>query len=408
MKIRFTLLCVLYVSFSGAAQVKILFDATKAQMAGNADWVIDADLHNLYTGSTSVSIGGFESNPQRFPNPPQSGINASTTEDYWQGALSYWAVDCAKEGYIVESLPYNAQITYGSASNVQDLINYTIFVVDEPNVLFTAAEKDAIVNFVKNGGSLLMIADHAISDRNNDGYDSLQVWNDLMQNNNVLSDPFGISFDSNDFSQTTTNIANLSSNPILHGIKGNVTRAQWSGGTTMTLNPTVNNSVKGLIYKTGSSTIGTTNVMVAQSNYLAGKVVAIGDSSIPDDGTGDTGDFLYDGYIADANGNHQILLMNAIIWLATPNLSSTTFEDYQTSVIISPNPVRNKELTIYYHSTSSSGVMFIIYDSLGRIIKQESVKNEIQTINCSTLTSGVYYGKTVSEGSTKTIKFIIE
>jgi hypothetical protein len=72
-----------------------------------------------------------------------------------------------------------------------------------------------------------------------------------------------------------------------------------------------------LIYKTGSINSGTTNVMVAQSTYQLGKVVAIGDSSITDDGTGDTGDVLYDGYVADASGNHQILLMNAIILLNT-------------------------------------------------------------------------------------------
>ena len=413
MKIRFTFLWFLWMSFSGVAQVKILFDATKAEMAGNADWVIDADAHNIYFNSTThlpyASSGSTgASNPQRIPTPAQSGISAATTEDYWQGGLSYWAVDCVKQGYIVESLPYNVPITYGSASNAQDLSNYKIFVVDEPNMLFSATEKDAIVNFVKNGGSLMMIADHTISDRNNDGYDSLQVWNDLMQNNNIQTNPFGIQYDSNDFSQTTTNVANLPSNPILHGIKGNVTRAQWTSGTSMTLNTTSNSSVKGLIYKTGSSNTGTTNVMVAQSNYLAGKVVAIGDSSIPDDGTGDTGDILYNGYIGDASGNHQILLMNAIIWLATPSLGTTTFEDNQMSVVVSPNPVHGKELNLYYHSAVSSDVMFIIYDSLGRIIKQESVKNGFQSINCSTLTSGVYYGKTFSEVSTKTIKFIIE
>ena len=408
MKIRFTFLWILCVSFSGVAQIKILFDATKAEMAGNADWVIDADMHNLYTGSTPVSIGGSESNPQRYPFPAQSGITASTTEDYWQGALSYWAVDCAKEGYIVESLPYNVQITYGSGSNVQDLSNYNIFVVDEPNMLFSATEKDAIVNFVKNGGSLMMIADHTISDRNNDGYDSLQVWNDLLQNNNVLSDPFGIQFDSVDFSQTTTNIANIPANPILHGIKGNVTRAQWSGGTTMTLNPTSNSSVKGLIFKAGSNAAGTTNVMVAQANYLAGKVVAIGDSSIPDDGSGDAGDILYDGYIADANGNHQILLMNAIIWLATPNLGTTIFEDYQPSVMVSPNPIRGKELTLYYHSTTSTDATFIIYDSLGRMIKKQAITSAIQTINCSEFTPGIYFGKAISQGNAKTVKFVVE
>jgi hypothetical protein len=176
----------------------------------------------------------------------------------------------------------------------------------------------------------------------------------------------------------------------------------------MTLNTTSNSSVKGLIYKTASSNTGTTNVMVAQSNYLAGKVVAIGDSSIPDDGSGDTGDILYDGYIADANGNHQILLMNAIIWLATPSLGTTTFEDYQMSVMVSPNPIHDKELTLYYHSAVSSDATFIIYDSLGRMVKQEAITNEIQTINCSGFTSGVYFGKVVSEGNTKTVKFIVE
>ena len=55
----------LIVFLSTNAQIKILFDATKAEMAGNADWVIDAD-----------SKSGGESNPQRIPTPAQSGITA--------------------------------------------------------------------------------------------------------------------------------------------------------------------------------------------------------------------------------------------------------------------------------------------------------------------------------------------
>lgn len=47
MRISFTLLftCITWLSFG---QNKILFDASKAQAAGNADWVIDADLHNIF------------------------------------------------------------------------------------------------------------------------------------------------------------------------------------------------------------------------------------------------------------------------------------------------------------------------------------------------------------------------
>jgi hypothetical protein len=412
MKFYITLLLSLICHLAGSAQVKILFDATKAEMAGSADWVIDADSHNIYFSSTthlpyasSGTTGG--SNPLRYPSPAQSGITTSTTEDFWQGALSYWAIDCAKQGYTVESLPFNAQITYGNTSNTQDLTHYNVFVVDEPNMLFSASERDAIVSFVQNGGGLMIIADHDVSDRNNDGYDSPMVWNDLFLNNSIQTDPFGIQFDAANISQTSTNIANLPSNPILHGIKGNVAKAQWSNGNTMTLNTTSNSSVRGLIYKTGSSNSGTTNVMVAQATYQSGKVVAIGDSSIPDDGSGDTGDTLYDGYIADANGNHQILLMNAIIWLTTPYLGINDFENTKATIIIAPNPVQNKQVKLFYHASNSEEAVFEIYDAQGRIVQKNAVINEIQTIDCNQLSAGLYYGKVTSSGTTNTVKFII-
>src|SRR5438132_1367768 len=44
-----------------------LFDATKAEMAANADWVVDADVRNIGTDSTThqmVAGIGSESNPQ--------------------------------------------------------------------------------------------------------------------------------------------------------------------------------------------------------------------------------------------------------------------------------------------------------------------------------------------------------
>ena len=55
-------------------------------MAGNADWVIDADAHNIYFSSTThlpyASTGSTgASNPQRIPTLAQSGVTATTTED---------------------------------------------------------------------------------------------------------------------------------------------------------------------------------------------------------------------------------------------------------------------------------------------------------------------------------------
>jgi hypothetical protein len=70
-----------------AAGKKFLFDATKAETAGNADWVIDEDNNT----------------PQRFPTPAQSTITASTPETYWTGSLSSWGIALVKAGNSVET-----------------------------------------------------------------------------------------------------------------------------------------------------------------------------------------------------------------------------------------------------------------------------------------------------------------
>ncbi len=320
MKITSTIVILIILSFHSNAQIKILFDATKAETAGNADWVIDADTHNLGFGSGPVVVGGGnESNPQRIPTPAQSGITASTAETYWEGALSYWAIDCVKKGYQVETLPYNGVISYGNASNSQDLSNYKIFVVVEPNIKFSASEKTAIINFVQNGGSLFMVSDHIVSDRNNDGFDSPQILDDLMHNNGIVDNPFGIIFDSANISGTSSTLSTFANDSLLHNTTtgfGNVSQVLWSNGTTITINPTINPSVRAAVFKSGTSTTSKTNILVAYARYGLGKVVAFGDSSPFDDGSGDTNDVLYDGYITDAAGNHQKLIMNATIWLA--------------------------------------------------------------------------------------------
>lgn len=403
----------LIISLNTSAQIKILFDASKAESAGNADWVIDADIHNIGFSSGPAIVGtGNEANPQRIPTPLQSNITASTPEDYWNGGLSNWGIDCVKLGYVVESLPYNGQITYGVASNLQDLSHYKVFVIDEPNISFTATEKAAIISFVQNGGGLCIIADHTISDRNNDGVDSPQVLNDLMSNNTVQNDPFGIAFDYNDISQTSSNIANLPTNSILHGTAGNVTQVKWSSGTTMTLNNTQNSTATGLVYKASSSTTGLINVLCASATYQNGKVVAIGDSSIPDDGTGDSGDTLYNGYIVDAGGNHQKLLMNAIIWLASASPLSVGISSLtDIKFTIAPNPIQNKELKFTYVNSDDEPTKLFIYDTLGRTIKQMALSNdEINSgsIAMTDLKSGVYFCKITIATKSKVLRFIIQ
>ena len=412
---KIILFLLLIITLQNQAQVKILFDNTKAESVGSADWVIDADTHNLGFSSGPAQAGsGTESNAQRIPTLSQSGITSTTPETYWEGALSYWAIDCVRQGYTVESLPYNVPITYGVTTNVQDLSNYKVFVIDEPNILFTAAEKTAILNFVHNGGGLCMISDHDVSDRNNDGQDSPHIWNDLMTTNSVGANPFGITFDYVNISPTSTNVAALPTNPVLHGTFGNVTKAQWSNGTTMTLSTTANSTVKGLIYNTGASTTGLTNVMIASSTYGTGKIVAIGDSSIPDDGTGDPNDTLYTGYSVDASGNHRILLMNAIIWLATTTLS---VEDQNPGAdfnfTIAPNPIQNNELKVSYNLAENDLVTITVFDTIGRAIKtirysENTIGFNTQTLELNDLKNGVYFCKVGNTSGSKTVPFIVK
>jgi hypothetical protein len=275
---------------------KFLFDATKAETSGNADWVIDQDA--------SVP---------RFPTPAQSNVTSTTSETFWTGALSSWGIALVKKGHTVESLPSSGSITYGNANNAQDLSNYDVFVVDEPNILFTAAEKTAIIQFVNNGGGLMMIADHTISDRNNDGWDSPDIWNDLMTNNSIQNNPFGFSIDLTNISEVSSNIlATWTTNPILNGSEGAVTQLEFNNGATITTNTTANTNVKGLIWQTGFSQTST-HAMCATSTYGTGRVFVVTDSSPMDDGTGNPADNLFPGW---TSFSHSKLFMNASLWLS--------------------------------------------------------------------------------------------
>ncbi|MCX6896534.1 MAG: hypothetical protein NTZ16_13765 [Verrucomicrobia bacterium] len=294
-----------------------LFDATKAEMAGNADWVIDADAYNLNVangnGSGTLGTGGNESNPQRFPTPDQTNVTASTSETYWQGALSAWAIDIVKNGHHVETLPYNGRITWNDSSNVQDLTNYNVFVLCEPNIYFTATEKTALINFVKNGVGLFIVSDHSVADRNNDGSDAYQVLNDLMTNS-VANNPFGIRFNGDNVSPASTYPDTSIADPITHGAAGTVTSFAYHNGSTISINTNQNASAKVAFWT--SSTHGTNNAMIAYATFGTGKVVAIGDSSPFDDGTGDPNDTsFYVDYPLTSVGDGDAIL-NASLWLA--------------------------------------------------------------------------------------------
>lgn len=405
MKSKLLIIILIFAVFLTNAQVKVLFDATKAEMASNADWVIDADVHNLQAASGGAMVtGGSDSNPQRIPTPAQSGITSSTAETYWQGALSAWAVDLVKLGYTVESLPYNGSITFNDATNVQDLANYKVFIIDEPNIKFTTTEKNALVNFVKNGGGLFIISDHNRSDRNNSGIDSPSIWNDIFTSNTVKVNPFGITFDLLSISPNSTNFANLPTNPILHGASGTPVQMMYSAGTTMTLNTTNNPTVQGLVFTPGSSTTGLVNVMFATASYGTGKICALGDSSVPDDGTGDPGDSLYNGYSQDAAGNHRPLLLNATSWLATnSNLAVNDLAKSDADVEIFPNPSADY-IYIKSKKDNTSKYTVSLSDATGKLIFLKVINSN--KIDIKSLEKGLYYLTVKSENGLKSFKVV--
>ena len=274
---------------------RFLFDATKGETAGNADWVIDQDA-----------------SPQRVPTPSQSNVTTSTAGTYWNGAISSWGIALVNAGDFVETLPSGASITYGNTSNAQDLSKYDVFVIDEPNIRFTTAEKIAILNFVSNGGGLFMVSDHTASDRNNDGWDSPAIWNDFMTNNTLVNNPFGFRVDLTNITQVSSNVLTSTTNPIMNGIKGRVTKLEFNNGATLTLQPTINSTVKGLVWQNTYSQ-STTRVMAASSTYGNGRVFVVTDSSPMDDGTGAVGNNLFVGWPLYS---HTQLFMNASLWLA--------------------------------------------------------------------------------------------
>ena len=413
MKKKYVCILLFLITILSQSQTKILFDASKAQMAGNADWVIDADVFNIKFTGGPASIGGTESNPQRVPTPAQSGITATTSENFWTGGISAWAVDCAKLGYTVETLSYNKLITYGVTTNPQDLSNYKVFITVEPNILYTASQKTALINFVQNGGGLFIVSDHDIADRNNDGVDAVGVLNDLMTNNSVVTNPFGISFDVvNTGNITSSNVANLPLNESLNGSFGAVTQIKYSQGATMSINTNANSAAKGLIFTTGSSTTGNTNILFATSTYGSGKVAAMGDSSPADDGTGDTNDVLYLGY-SDIGGNHRRLIMNATQWLTTSNLSNTEFGLNENNFYISPNPLKDNNLVLNYISNKNNEFLINIYDLMGKKIFSQEINNQNIGFNSNTISldnfkSGIYLCTIENQKGLKTLKFIVK
>lgn len=325
----------------------VLFDASHRQNAGNADWVIDADTFDLAQPHFPCGPGDVESesNAQRVPTPPAAGIDASTPETYWTGGISAFGVDLVKLGHAVETLPEGADITFGDGGNPQDLGNYDVFILPEPNRPYDPLETTAILDFVAAGGGLFLIADHQTSDRDCDGADSPHILNDLMGvviSGGQIADfgLMGVVFNVEEIAGQTgadywftdaidDNVSTDPADPIISGPHGSGTGGLGLfGATAMTIDVATNPTVRGHVWKSEATGQGATRVTFATASYGGGRVAMIGDSSPADDGTGDPSDNLYFGWDGASGGvGNKEIHLNAVEWLAGPDLDAPQIID---------------------------------------------------------------------------------
>ena len=102
---------------------------------------------------------------------------------------------------------------------------------------------------------------------------------------------------------------------MINGSFGKVTGSIIRDGSTQTLHKADNAAVKGLVWRPSSSPTGTTGAFFTTSTFGSGRVAVWGDSSPIDDGTGQSGNTLYDGW-NDPAGTDAALALNGTAWLA--------------------------------------------------------------------------------------------
>jgi PKD repeat protein len=276
---------------------KILFDHTRHEEAGtSAEWVICT-----------------ASEPNPIPAAPQ-------VETDWNGGISGWAFDLYQAGYAIQSLPPTGRVTYGDPTNAQDLSQYAVYIVPEPYVRFTAAEKQAILTFVQNGGGLFLVGNHpgAVRYSGTGGTDAYTVFNDLVAVNG--GNPFGFTFvpghgPGDNLANTTSTAFAAGASPaeqaIIHGAYGSLGLMDFHSYSYLNLNTAQNPSVQEILHTQVS---GDTGSFIVTCTVGSGRVVAISDSAPSDDGTTTTsGKALHNSYTINSN---KAFFLNATAYLA--------------------------------------------------------------------------------------------
>ncbi|MDI3517663.1 MAG: hypothetical protein PWP37_1575 [Thermotogota bacterium] len=225
--------------FARERNPRILFDDAHGQRAGNADWTIE-------------------------------------------GGYSDFADALKEKGYVVDRnvMPFIDPLL---------LAQYDVVIIPEPNEPFRKEEIKNLLDFVRSGGGIFLIADHGGADRNGNGWDAVKIFNTFVEE-------LGFRFDGNDL--VVAPVKEILPSPLTEGVEA---VGIWNGSTITPLseNISVAVSVEGRPY-------------VVYGEYGKGKFVAIGDSSPFDDGTSPFGKPLHNGWSMYDDAR---LALNAVEWL---------------------------------------------------------------------------------------------
>ena len=220
-----------------ATSPRVLFDNSHLETAGNADWTIRGGYSDF---ADALESRGF--------------------------AVSEWGSDDSRTA-----------LHDGDPDITLDVLQqYDVFVIPEPNDPFTDAEKEAIIQYIENGGSVFFIGDHKGADRNNNGWDAVSVFNEFVST-------LGFQFTDDWKSEAPVQGEYSTDAPFMDSVNS---IGAWGAGGIDVLSDNVHVAIT---YSDGTP-------FVVYGTYGSGSFVAIADSSPFDDGTGTSGDRLYDGW----------------------------------------------------------------------------------------------------------------
>lgn len=298
---RALLLCLLAAGM-GFAQTarKVLFDHTGYQEAGSsAYWIID-------------------------DNEPDPSPSAPVGEQAWNGGISAWAFDLHQKGYVVRTLPTAGRLTYGDAANAMDLKNFAVFVVPERYKRFTSAEMQALADYVRGGGGLYLMGNHAgakrASSMDPNSTDAYTVFNEFFAS--APGGGFGFAFagghgpgdsSANTISNGFTTATGPIQDAIVRGANGTLASMDFHSYAYVKLTGS-NPAAVPILHTQVSGDDPATQLFLAAATVGQGRVVVIGDSSPSDDGTTTTGGKnLHNAYSSNSNRPFHL---NVVDWLA--------------------------------------------------------------------------------------------